>query len=119
MGSVCTIAVADYPLGEIKSDPPDDWISFFAPSDFIKQRRLRSKRNPLIWGAPNAEDSRIREFVCEYRIPAWVARDRLDLFGYTVDAFDAAATTPSLAHHDRALRGAAHCSCLRWPKGQP
>lgn len=90
MGSVCTIAVADYPLGETKSDPPDDWISFFAPSDFIKQRRLRSKRNPLIWGAPNAEDSRIREFVYEYRIPAWVARDRLDLFGYTVDALDAA-----------------------------
>ncbi|MGE0556888.1 MAG: HEPN/Toprim-associated domain-containing protein [Burkholderiales bacterium] len=89
MGSVCTIAIADYPLGEIKSDPPIDWVSIFTPGDFVRTRRSLSKRNPLIWGTSNSGDDRIKENAYEYKIPAWVAKDRLDLFGYTVDAFDA------------------------------
>ena len=93
MGSVCTLSIAGYPLGETKGSPPDEWISYFAPSDFRKVRRPRGKRNPLIWGTPDTRDAHVRESVCEYRAPIWIVRDRLELFGFTVSEFDAAFRT--------------------------
>ena len=88
MGSTCVLSIADYPLGETKASPPADWVSFFACTDFKKRRRRIGKRNPLIWGRPQPNTVNVLESIYEYIAPAWVVRERLDLFGFTLNEFD-------------------------------
>lgn len=90
MGSICGLSIAGYPLGETKGPVPSEWISFFTPSDFKKRRLARSKRNPIVWGQPNPNDENIRETICEYRASVKIVRERLELFGFTIEKFDAA-----------------------------
>src|SRR5947209_7526936 len=88
MGSVCTLSIGGYPLGETKGPPPEQWLSFFTPNDFYRGIRKVAARNPLIWGTASSHSNGRRESTCEYRTTASVVRDRLDLFGFSVQSFD-------------------------------
>jgi hypothetical protein len=86
MGSINALTIADYPLYETKGAPSQEMGALFTPDEFFHRRRSIRKRNSLIWGEVTERGT---ETVYEYRSTASKVRRRLELIGFTMEAYEA------------------------------
>ena len=85
MGSYSNLYIDNYPILTAKNDYYEDVIeAIFLPSDYCEYERPLNQRNKITWGDAYVNEEG-NEIIKSFSSTAKICKDRLELFGITVD----------------------------------